>query len=74
MSTSATESTPTLTEDLIGPGVRPIAKAINHSERRTRYLIDRHGLPVFRIGGLFYARRSQLDKFFSADGQSDGAA
>jgi hypothetical protein len=56
-----------LADDVIGPGVGKIAAETSDSERRVRYLIDRHGFPVFRRGLRIYSRRSWLERYYSGE-------
>jgi hypothetical protein len=47
-------------------GVPQIAAAIGLPERPTRHLCETGALPVFRLGKLFCARRSELQQALSA--------
>jgi hypothetical protein len=63
----ATPDLPLLADDLLGPGVPRIAKAMNLPVRHVRHLIDMGRVPVTRLPGspLYYARRSQLEAIFT---------
>lgn len=57
-----------LGDDLL-EGVPAIAKHLGKTTRAVRWMIDQGHLPVaFRRGGQYFARRSELDTFFSARG------
>jgi hypothetical protein len=58
-----------LNEDLL-PSVNAIAEylygeASKKTVRRVRHLIDRHGLPVKRVGGRIEGRRTWCDAFYA---------
>jgi hypothetical protein len=58
----------TLKDDVLGPGVAKIAAYGPDDERRTRHLIRTDpDYPVFRRGGLFYSRKSWLDRYYSGE-------
>jgi hypothetical protein len=50
-------------DDLIC-GVAAIASEIGESQRRTQYLCDKRDIPVFKMRGRLYARRSSLRQRF----------
>jgi hypothetical protein len=53
---------PELRDDICN-GVEEIAHHIKQSKRRTLYLIEAHGLPVFKIGRNYHARKHKLDAY-----------
>ena len=52
-------------------GIPSIAEALGMKTRATRWLVECDQLPVFKLGGIWCARRSTLDKFFD---QQEAAA
>jgi len=62
----------TLADDLL-VGVRAIARFTGEPERRVRHLISHHKLPAFKRGGLFYARKSLLNAYYSGEGITAGS-
>jgi hypothetical protein len=52
-----------LGDDLIC-GVAAIATEIGESPRRTQHLCDKRDIPVFKMRGRLYARRSSLRQHF----------
>jgi excisionase family DNA binding protein len=52
-----------LAADLL-TGVAEIAEYTGQSKRRILYLIEAHGLPVFRRGRVIHARKHQVDAYF----------
>jgi Helix-turn-helix domain len=54
-----------LASDLLS-GIAEIAGHTGESERRTRYLCDTGQIPAFQIGNRWYARKSELDRRYSA--------
>jgi hypothetical protein len=57
--------TPSLRDDVLGPGVAKIAEYAPDTVRRIRHLIDRDQFPHFRVGSFIYSRKSWLDRFYS---------
>jgi hypothetical protein len=55
-------------------GARAIGEWIDRSERATYHLLDKRLIPAFQIGGIWYARKSTLSKFYSTLEQSGDAA
>jgi hypothetical protein len=66
-----TESAPDLADDLLS-GVKAFANHTGLPERRIRHMIENHEFPVRKVGGLFYSRRSWIDRYFS--GEEDRAS
>jgi hypothetical protein len=63
------DTIPPLSRDLLR-GAKAIAKHVFGDDspeyvRRINRLIERGSLPVFKIDGFNYARKSDLDRFFS---------
>jgi hypothetical protein len=54
---------PTLRDDLL-TGAAEIADYTGQPKRRILYLIEAHGLPVFRRGRVIHARKHQVDAYF----------
>jgi hypothetical protein len=52
-----------LRDDLL-TGVAEIADSTGQPKRRILYLIEAHGLPVFRRGRVIHARKHQVDAYF----------
>jgi hypothetical protein len=52
-----------LRDDLL-TGVAEIADYTGQPKRRILYLIEAHGLPVFRRGRVIHARKHQIDAYF----------
>jgi hypothetical protein len=52
-----------LRDDLL-TGVAEIADYTGQPKRRILYLIEAHGLPVFRRGRVIHARKHQVDAYF----------
>jgi hypothetical protein len=51
--------------EILGPGVEKIADCTPDNARRLRHLIARHNFPAFQIGGRWYARRSDVNQYYS---------
>lgn len=63
----------TLASDLL-KGVSEIAAYLGETERRTRYLCDTGQIPAFQVGILWRARKSELDRLYSASRSETEAA
>jgi hypothetical protein len=57
----------TLRDDLL-TGVAEIADYTGQPKRRILYLIETHGLPVFRRGRVIHARKHHVDEYFGGAG------
>jgi hypothetical protein len=57
----------TLRDDLL-TGAAEIPDYTGQPKRRFLYLIEAHGLPVFRRGRVIHARKHQVDAYFGGTG------
>lgn len=57
---------PRLADDLL-KGVPAIADYIGDNPRRIYYLLERSQIPAFKVGTIWHARKSQLDRHYSGD-------
>jgi hypothetical protein len=48
----------------LGADFAAIGKGEGLTTRKTRYLIDHHGLPVFRVGRNLYSRPSKVREWW----------
>jgi len=62
-----TNSTPSnLAGDLL-KGVSEIAEYIGESKRRTYYLCEQAIIPAFKIGSIWHARKSVLNRHYGGE-------
>jgi hypothetical protein len=54
-----------LADDVLD-GVKEIAAFIGKSERQTFHLVHAGAIPVFRLGKKIHARKSELERAFTA--------
>jgi hypothetical protein len=63
---SMREPQSTLAQDVL-VGVPAIAEYSPDNERRVRYLISKHDLPCYKRGGIYYSRKSWLERYYSGE-------
>ena len=59
-----------LADDIL-KGAERIGDYIDEPPRRVFYLAERSLIPVFKIGNLLHARKSELDKRYSAESATE---
>ncbi len=65
-----TPNTETLAADILR-GARAIGEYTGLPTRQVFYLVEKNELPVFRLGKIICARKSELRRELSADGGRD---